>query len=95
MSEIEKIEAEILKLSTQEFNQLKDWLLELDEKRWDEQIEKDVAAGKLDFLGKEALAEHKAGRTRPLEEVVGMISDDEATEMIKAINAGCRQVDSI
>ncbi len=54
MSTVEKIEAEILKLSPQELSKLADWVLELDERRWDEQIEKDAAAGKLDFLAQEA-----------------------------------------
>jgi hypothetical protein len=40
--------------------------LDLDEQRWDEQIERDVAAGKLDFLAQEALAEFEAGNCRTL-----------------------------
>jgi len=59
MSTVEKIEAEILKLSSEEFSQLTSWLLELDEQRWDEQIAKDAAAGKLDFLAKEVLEEYE------------------------------------
>jgi hypothetical protein len=57
MSTVEQIEAAILKLSPQELSQLADWVLDLDEQRWDEQIEQDAAAGKLDFLAQEALAE--------------------------------------
>ena len=33
---------------------------------WDEQIESDVAARKLDVLAKTAISEHKAGKTRRL-----------------------------
>jgi hypothetical protein len=33
---------------------------------WDLQIAQDVKAGRLDHLAEEALAEHKAGKTRPL-----------------------------
>ncbi len=55
MSTIEQIEAAILKLSPQELSQLADWVLDLDEQHWDEQIERDIAAGKLDFLAREAL----------------------------------------
>jgi hypothetical protein len=40
--------------------------LDLDKQRWDEQIERDVAAGKLDFLSQEALAEFEAGNCRTL-----------------------------
>jgi hypothetical protein len=66
MSTVEQIEAAILKLSPQELSQLADWVLDLDEQRWDEQIERDVAAGKLDFLAQEALAEFEAGNCRTL-----------------------------
>jgi hypothetical protein len=66
MSTVEQIEAAILKLSPQELSQLADWVLDLDEQRWDEQIERDIAAGKLDFLAQEALAEFEAGNCRTL-----------------------------
>jgi hypothetical protein len=66
MSTVEQIEAAILKLSPQELTQLADWVLDLDKQRWDEQIERDVAAGKLDFLAQEALAEFEAGNCRTL-----------------------------
>ena len=32
---------------------------------WDREIERDVAAGKLDQLVEDALREHRAGKTRP------------------------------
>ena len=32
---------------------------------WDRQIEADIKAGRLDRLAEEALAEHRAGKTRP------------------------------
>lgn len=66
MSTVEKIEAEILKLSAEEFSQLAQWLLDLDEQRWDEQLEKDVASGKLDFLAEEARADYEAGNYRTI-----------------------------
>jgi hypothetical protein len=37
MSTVEQIEAAILKLSPQELSHLANWVLALDEKRWDEQ----------------------------------------------------------
>jgi hypothetical protein len=66
MSTVEQIESAILKLSSQELSQLADWVLDLDEQRWDEQIEQDIVAGKLDFLAQEALAEFEAGNCRTL-----------------------------
>jgi hypothetical protein len=52
---IEQIESAILKLSPQELAQLTNWVLDLDEQQWDQQIENDVVAGKPDFLTQEAL----------------------------------------
>jgi hypothetical protein len=63
---VEQIESAILKLSPQELTQLADWVLDLDEQQWDKQIEHDVAAGKLDFLAKEALEELESGDSRML-----------------------------
>ena len=39
---------------------------EQDQDEWDAQIEKDVAAGRLDFLVDEALREKEEGKLRPL-----------------------------
>jgi hypothetical protein len=66
MSTVKQIEDAILKLSPQELSQLADWVLDLDEQLWDKQIEQDVAAGKLNFLAQEALAELEAGNCRTL-----------------------------
>jgi len=66
MTEVERIEQQIKSLDEQAFAQLRQWFIEYDHARWDRQIEADSAAGKLDFLADEALAEHRAGKTRPL-----------------------------
>jgi hypothetical protein len=63
---VEAIESAILKLSPQELGQLADWVLDLDEQNWDKQIERDVTAGKLNFLAQEALAELESGDSRML-----------------------------
>ena len=54
MSTLEQIETAILNLSTDEFKQFKQWFLELDYQQW-EQLEQDVAAGKLENLANEAI----------------------------------------
>jgi hypothetical protein len=64
MSTVEQIEAAILKLSPQDLSNLADWVLDLDDRYWDEQIERDIEAGKLDFLAEEALLEFEAGKYR-------------------------------
>ena len=63
---VEAIESAILKLSPRELGKLADWILDLDEQNWDKQIERDVMAGKLDFLKKEALEELESGDSRML-----------------------------
>ena len=70
MSTVEQIEAAILNLPPQEFRQLANWLSELDQRLWDEQIERDSAAGRLDALAEEALADYAAGRTREVCELL-------------------------
>ena len=64
MSTVEQIEAAILSLPPEDFRRLTAWLLELEQSRWDEQFERDVAAGRLDALAAEAIADYEAGRKR-------------------------------
>lgn len=66
MSEIEQLEQKIQSLSKSELAQFRAWFAEFDAKAWDQQIESDVAAGKLDALADKALREHAAGKSRPL-----------------------------
>jgi hypothetical protein len=54
MSKIEELKAEIERLPRDEFAELFRWLSEKDWERWDREIEADSAAGKLDFLVREA-----------------------------------------
>ncbi|NET00451.1 MAG: hypothetical protein F6K61_07690 [Sphaerospermopsis sp. SIO1G1] len=66
MSTIEQIEAAILTLPPEQFQQLRQWILDIDYQRWDEQLEQDIAEGKLEALAEEAIAEFKAGHCREL-----------------------------
>jgi hypothetical protein len=66
MSNVEQIESAILALPPEEFRRLTDWLSELEQRRWDEQLERDVAAGRLEDLAAEAVADYRAGRTREI-----------------------------
>jgi hypothetical protein len=66
MSELEKLEEHIEKLSPEALKKFRAWFAEFDAHAWDAQIEADSKAGKLDALVAEALAEHKAGKTREL-----------------------------
>jgi hypothetical protein len=66
MTKLEDIEAAIAGLSPRELARLRAWFEEFDARVFDEKIERDANAGKLDHLAAEALAEHKAGRSKKL-----------------------------
>jgi hypothetical protein len=59
MSTVQEIERAIEKLSDEEVAELRAWL-------WDRDIERDAASGRFDALAKEALEEHRSGKTRKL-----------------------------
>jgi hypothetical protein len=66
MASIQLIEDQIQHLDNQSFAALRNWFIEYEHARWDRQIATDSEAGKFDFMIDEALAEHRAGKTRPL-----------------------------
>ena len=63
---IKEIELAITQLTPKELSQFTAWFEEFQAKAWDEQIEKDIEAGRLDKLIKEAEEDFKAGRCKPL-----------------------------
>ena len=69
MTSTEKIQEGILALSKTDYQQLKQWLNELDYDEWNQQIEEDSNAGKLDFLIAEALEGKKKGTLKNLEDL--------------------------
>jgi hypothetical protein len=66
MSELEKLEEHIERLSPEEPKAFRAWFAAFDARAWDAQIEADSKAGKLDALIAEALTEYKSGKTREL-----------------------------
>ena len=66
MSRLEELERAVRDLPAEDLRAFREWFFEFDGKLWDRQIERDAAEGRLDPLIEEALAEHRAGRTRPL-----------------------------
>ena len=66
MSTVDEITAAIERLPASDVARIRAWLAEYAERRWDEQIERDERAGRLDALIDRALEDHRAGRTRPL-----------------------------
>lgn len=65
MSPVEAITAAIAELPPEQIAEVRAWLTERAEAEWDAQIEQDERAGRLDVLAERAMAEHRAGRTRP------------------------------
>jgi hypothetical protein len=63
---VEEIEKAFVKLPLKERARLLEVLAELDAAEFDAKIEADIKAGKLDKLAEQALAEHAAGKTKPL-----------------------------
>lgn len=66
MSKVDELKKEIERLPKEEFTQLVRWLSEKNWERWDKEIEADSAAGKLDFLMREALDEKEKGTLKDL-----------------------------
>ncbi|MBZ5634929.1 MAG: hypothetical protein LAO55_17550 [Acidobacteriia bacterium] len=64
MASVEEIEDAILKLNPQDYARFLEWFRERDQQIWDEQMDRDAAAGKLDFLRDEAREARKAGLVR-------------------------------
>jgi hypothetical protein len=66
MTTVESLEQTVKNLAPSELAEFRRWFAEFDAAAWDTQIEADAAAGKLDALAAEALAEHRAGRTHEI-----------------------------
>ncbi len=66
MTMLETAEEVVGKLSLDELTRFRKWFAEFDGKAWDEQIEADANAGKLDALAEEALTEYRAGKAKEI-----------------------------
>jgi hypothetical protein len=66
MNTLIEIERAIQGLSPEQLAQFRAWFAEFDWVAWDRELEDDIAAGRLDTLADEALANFRAGRTSPL-----------------------------
>jgi hypothetical protein len=63
---VESLQREVEKLTESELAAFRAWFTEHDWEQWDRQLERDIAAGKLDKLAAEAIAEDERGETEPL-----------------------------
>jgi len=66
MSTITEIEQALEKLPPEELAKFREWFAEFDAAQWDRQLERDIAAGRLDALAAEALADLREGRCKDL-----------------------------
>ena len=66
MGTVESIEDAVQALHRSELAEFRSWFAEFDAVAWDQQLESDAAAGKLDALAAEALADYRIGSPRAL-----------------------------
>jgi hypothetical protein len=62
MTSIEEIEKAVAQLTPEQFAKFRDWFDEFQARMFDEQIDRDAKAGKLDKLMSRARESHNAGR---------------------------------
>ena len=66
MSKIQRLESEVKSLSAQELAAFRAWYEKFDAENWDKQIEADAAAGKLDKLAAQAIADYNTGKAKSI-----------------------------
>ena len=66
MSTVEHIEDKIRDMSPDELVRFRNWFLEFDSRKWDEQIAQDVQSGKLDKIAEKALQSRGQGKATEL-----------------------------
>ncbi len=66
MTTVEQITGAVKRLPKKDLARSRKWFAAFDAALWDQQLEEDVAAGRLDALAREALRDHRAGRTTEL-----------------------------
>ena len=64
MDRVEEIEAAIANLPAEEYRRLAEWFLGREQSRWNEQLDRDSASGRLDFLFQEAETDAAQGATK-------------------------------
>jgi hypothetical protein len=66
MTTLEDIEKAVAELPPDQLVRFRAWFEEFEAARFDQRIERDAKAGKLDQLAEQALADFRAGRVRDL-----------------------------
>jgi hypothetical protein len=66
MTTVNEIAGAVRRLPKKDLARFRKWFAQYDAAMWDQQVEDDVAAGRLDKFAGEAMRDHKAGRTTEL-----------------------------
>jgi hypothetical protein len=66
MTRVEELEMAVDALTQEEYSRFRRWFLDRDWKKWDEEIEEDAKAGRLDFLVREAADVRDRNKLRDL-----------------------------
>ena len=66
MTTVQLLERKVQKLDRSSLAAFRKWFRRYDSELWDDQIEKDVRSGRLEKFAKQALSEHKRGKTKEL-----------------------------
>ena len=70
MSRVEQIQQAIATLTLEERAELMSSLAAFEDDEWDKQMKRDAAAGKFDEMNRKADADLKAGKTKPLDDLL-------------------------
>ncbi len=65
MNNVHQLELAVKDLSPKERAEFRAWYADFEQDLWDEQLEADIRAGKLDWLAKDAVDDLKSGRCTP------------------------------
>lgn len=66
MSRVEQIAEQVRTFTASELRELRDVLVEYEQKIWDEKFQTEVDAGEWDAAAERALEEHRNGKTTPI-----------------------------
>jgi len=66
MPTVAEISGAVRRLPKRDLAKFRKWFVKYDAAAWDRQLERDVLAGRLDKLAREALRDLRAGRTTDL-----------------------------
>ena len=70
MSTFNEIESALRQLPEKEAREGAGWLQNYLAEKWDRQIDADIDAGRLNRLANQALTDYRAGKVKPLDEVI-------------------------